>query len=78
MNAGIAMSNAKPRFERGTRFYTSGKHKKLCTVNDIWITTSWVTGETVKIRYVATHDFCGQVVTDCDVVDATIARGLVT
>lgn len=64
------------RFDIGTRFYTSGKYKKLCIVRDIWTTTN-AAGDIVKIRYVATHDFCGQTVTDCDVVDATIARGVV-
>ena len=31
--------------------------------------------ELVSIRYVATHEFMGQTVTDHDVCEATIARG---
>lgn len=59
----------------GTQF-RQGRHATLCTVTDIW-TTRNAAGEVVKTRYVATHLFCGQVVTDRDVVAVTIAKGLV-
>ena len=65
-----------PRFKPGTRYMTRGKHPLECTVQDVH-TTRNLKGEVVKIRYVATHLFCGQVVTDNDVVDTTIARGLI-
>lgn len=61
----------------GTKFMTRGKHPKLCTVVDV-LTTRNLADEIVAVRYVATHEFCGQVVRDSDVVAVTIARGLVT
>ena len=60
----------------GTKFMTGGKAPKQCVVTDIYTTTN-VAGEVVKVRYVATHSFLGQVVSDCDVCDVTIARGLI-
>lgn len=66
----------EPRFPIGTKFKTAGKHPRLCTVIDILKTYNSM-GDLVSIRYVATHDFSGQMVTDRDVVDATIARGLI-
>lgn len=62
----------KPRFSIGQQFYTSGKHPRLCTVTDI-LTTCNLAGETVKIRYVATHEFMGQTITDNDVLETSIA-----
>jgi len=35
------------------------------------------TGELVKVKYEAQHEFCGQVVNDHDVCATTIARGLI-
>mgnify|MGYP001167322660 CR=1 FL=1 len=58
----------------GTQYKTRGKAPKLCTVTDI-LKTYNNAGELVKIRYVAQHEFCGQVVTDYYVVATTIARG---
>jgi hypothetical protein len=63
-----------PRFSIGQQFTTRGKGSKLCTVTDI-LTTTNSKGEVVKIRYVATHEFCGQTVTDHDVLETTIAMG---
>ena len=60
----------------GTKFMTRGKYPKQCTVTDIHTTTN-LAGDVVKVRYVATHEFCGQTVTDADVCAVTIARGLV-
>lgn len=65
-----------PRFPVGTQFTTRGKHVRLCTVIDVWTTTN-LAGEVVSVRYVATHEFCGQIVTDNDVCETTIARGLI-
>lgn len=66
----------KARFKIGTKFNSSGKNQKECTVIDILTTTNSI-GIVVKIRYVAEHDFIGQTVTDYDVVDTTIARGFI-
>lgn len=66
----------KPRFKIGTLFKTRGKHPRVCIVTDIH-TTRDSRGEIVKIRYVATHEFAGQTVTNSDVVDTTIAMGLI-
>ncbi len=65
-----------PRFKIGQKYKSRGKHPKLCTVKDI-LKTYNSAGELVRIRYVATHEFSGQIVTDYDVVDATIARGVI-
>lgn len=61
----------------GTRFKTRGKHPRDCTVVDVLRTFNSMS-ELVKVRYVATHEFAGQTVTDRDVVAVTIARGLVS
>ncbi|MNK14374.1 hypothetical protein D3C87_324920 [compost metagenome] len=63
------------RFPIGTQYLTRGKRKDLCTVVDV-LRTYNSAGELVSIRYVTTHDFCGQSVKDHDVVDTTIAMGL--
>jgi hypothetical protein len=60
----------------GTKFTTGGKHPKECVITDIHTTTN-LAAEVVKVRYVATHQFCGQTVTDADVCAVTIARGLI-
>lgn len=59
----------------GTKFMTRGKHPAECTVTDVWKTYN-AAGELVQTRYVATHVFCGQTVTERDIVAVTIARGL--
>jgi len=60
----------------GTQFKMRGKHPLLCRVTDIYSTYN-AAGELVHIRYVATHEFCGQEVIQRDVVAATIAMGLI-
>jgi hypothetical protein len=57
----------------GTQYKPIGKDY-VCTVVDVW-TTKNLLGEVVKIRYVAEHNFCGQTVTDNDVLGVTISRG---
>lgn len=67
-----------PRFKIGTTFRPVGqKNDSVHTVVDIW-TTRDSKGEVVKIRYEATHEFCGQTLTDTDVLETTIARGLIS
>lgn len=63
------------KYSIGQQFKPIGKRSQLCTVVDI-LKTYNAKGELVKIRYVATHDFMGQVVTDYDVNEVTIARGI--
>jgi len=64
------------KYPVGTQYMTRGKHPRLCTVVDYHTTTN-LAGEVVKERYVSTHEFCGQTVTDYDIVPVTIARGLI-
>lgn len=67
-----------PRFKIGTTYKPIGrKHASVCTIVDIHTTTN-AAGEIVRIRYVASHEFCGQTVFEYDVGDTTIARGLLT
>ena len=61
--------------EIGTKYSTRGKAPRECEVVDIWKTYN-SKGELVKTRYVATHKFMGQVVTDYDVVKTTIQMGM--
>ena len=63
------------RFPIGTKYITRGKRHDVCTVVD-HLTTTNSKGEIVAVRYVTEHEFCGQTVTASDVVDTTIARGL--
>jgi hypothetical protein len=65
-----------PLFKVGTTFKPLGKNQQVHTVTDI-LTTRNLAGELVQIRYVSTHAFCGQVVTNRDVVEPTISRGLI-
>jgi hypothetical protein len=67
----------KARFPIGTKYIQRyrGGHTKECTVVDILRTYNSAC-ELVKIRYVSTHPFMGQLVYDYDVVDTTIARNL--
>ena len=63
------------RFPIGTTYTTSGRAPRLCVVTDI-LKTYNNAGELIKIRYVSQHDFMGQKVTDRDVCETEIARGL--
>jgi hypothetical protein len=62
------------KYPVGTKFQTGGKRKDVCTVTDM-ITTTNLAGEIVQVRYVATHKFMGQTLTD-NVPAVTIARGI--
>jgi hypothetical protein len=59
----------------GQQYMTHGKSPRLCTVTDIYRTYN-SHGELVRLRYVSTHAFLGQTITDYDVASATIARGI--
>lgn len=63
------------RFPIGTTFTPSGrKYPHLCTVTDFLVTRN-LKGEVVATHYVATHSVLGQLITNSDVLDTTIARG---
>lgn len=66
----------EPKFKIGQQYKTMGKHPKICTIIDIHKTYN-SNGEMVKLSYVSQHEFCGQMLTDNDVVETTIARGLI-
>ncbi len=63
------------KYSIGTHYTTRGKNPRICTVVDI-LKTYNSKGDLVRVRYVSTHQFAGQTVTDYDVIPATIARGL--
>jgi hypothetical protein len=58
----------------GTQYLTRGKHPRLCTVTDV-ISSYNSKGDLVHIRYHATHELGGQVITDRDVLHITISMG---
>ena len=62
-------------YEIGTQFKPVGKHTPICTITDI-LRTYNSKGELVNTRYEASHEFCGQTVTETNIVAATIARGI--
>lgn len=65
------------QFEIGTQFIRiGGKRQDIETIVDIH-TTKDSLNRTVKVRYVATHLFMGQLVYDKDVLHTTIARSLI-
>jgi hypothetical protein len=61
----------------GTMYKSRGKSPRVCTVTDI-LTTYNSKGELVKTRYVSTHEFMGQTVTEYDVPASAISMGLIT
>lgn len=69
-------SKSCAKYLPGTTFKTRGKNPQVCTVTDVLVTTN-LCGNIVKTRYVATHEFMGQIVTDRDVVETAISMGLV-
>lgn len=64
------------RFEIGTQYMSSGKHKRVCTVTD-QLTVTNSKGEVIKRYYQSKHEFAGQAVYEHDVCDTTIARNLI-
>ena len=61
--------------EIGTE-YTNRKGQ-TCIVSDVWSTFN-SRGELVQTRYVVTHQFMGQQVTERDVLAITIQKALAT
>lgn len=72
--AGVA-GKATQKFPIGTQFVPHGRARRLCTVTDYLVTRN-TAGEIVRTCYVATHEMMGQIVTDDDVCELTIARGI--
>jgi hypothetical protein len=70
------MNTAAATYEIGTKFIPVGRVARECTVIDI-LRTYNSANELVRVRYVATHTFAGQLITESDVCAATIARGLI-
>ena len=60
----------------GTRFISRGNHPKECTVIERYTTTD-SKGNVVKVSYAAVHKLCGQSITDYDIPESTIMRGLI-
>ena len=75
--AALAPRAGAAPFPVGTIFMSGGKHPRRCVVRDI-LTTRNLAGQVVRIRYVAEHDFAGQVMRDPDVSPVAIARGFVS
>jgi len=63
-------------YEIGSKFKTRGKYPKECTVVDI-LRTYNSDNILIKVRYVATYNYCGELITDSDVPGTTIAMGLI-
>jgi len=62
------------KYPAGHKFIRAGrKHRHIETVTDFLVARN-LNNEVVKVRYVATHKFCGQIVTDSDVIPTTIDR----
>lgn len=49
------------------------RNNRVCTIVDR-LTTTNLAGEVVRVRYVATHEFMGQTVTDRDVTPLEVMR----
>ena len=63
------------QFEIGTKFSSGGKHPRICTVVDFYVTKN-LNGEIVSEQYVATHEFLGQTIKHI-VPTSSIARRLI-
>ena len=63
------------RFPIGTQYRPAGKHAKVTTVTD-QLTLTNSKGEILRVSYLTKHEFLGQMITNHDVCDTTIARGL--
>ena len=62
-------------YQIGTIYMDIGKAANLCTITDIHTTIN-LANDIVKTRYVATHQFLGQTITEADIVAVTVARGI--
>lgn len=61
----------------GTKYNSKhGKISRIATVTDYHVTTN-LAGEIVNRRYVSTHDFMGQAITERDITETEIRRNLI-
>jgi len=63
------------KYPIGTKFFSRGKSQNLCTVVDV-LRTYNSAEDLVRVRYVCTHEFMGQTVTDYDVPETSITMAL--
>jgi len=63
------------KYPIGTQYMPMRKNTYVCTITDIHKTYN-NNGDLVKTTYLATHEFCGQTITESDVNETTIARGI--
>ena len=63
------------RFPIGTQYKPAGKYAKMTIVID-HLTLTNSKGEILRVSYLTQHEFLGQTITNHDVCDTTIARGL--
>lgn len=63
-------------YKIGTKYKTRGKHPRVCTIIDVYKTYN-TKNELVKTRYVSTHEFMGQTITDNDVYPTTVKMGYI-
>ena len=64
------------KYGAGTKFIRKSgkrKNKQVETITDVYRTYNNA-NELIKIRYVATHEFIGNTITDYDVLETTISR----
>jgi hypothetical protein len=61
-------------FWSGARWENSLKNERRCLIVDIYYTYNLL-GKLVKFRYVAQHEFMGQLVTDYDVPETSVDMG---
>lgn len=55
------MNTIEIKYPIGTKFTTRGKFPRVCTVVDVLRTYNFK-NEPVRLEYVATHEFAGQVI----------------
>jgi len=67
-----------PRFPIGTQFISRSnmKIKRVETVSGYIDEIDRESGEFLKRRYVATHEFMGQAMKNTDLCETTVARGI--
>ena len=64
----------KPKYPIGTKFIRRNRNAVIETISEIYITRN-SKGGFISLRYEATHLLLGQIVTDYDILETSIARG---
>lgn len=68
----------QPKFKIGQQFHTSrgkGASPIVHTITDFHRTYNSA-GMAVRLRYVATHEFAGQTIEDCNITENSVAMGI--